>query len=141
MFDRQDAVERISLGVVTVGSLAYNTGFLRALLDQGKEAAFSMKFDPHAFPEPQLREFLQSSAYIFMNESEAANICRLLGWQGVEQLFQTGRQKDVYKRQIPGRRSKNMTSAPRAGTCPPPRCPAATSRRSSWRGRWSGIPR
>lgn len=95
VFDRQDAVERISLGVVTVGSLAYNTGFLRALLDQGKEAAFSMKFDPHAFPEPQLREFLQSSAYIFMNESEAANICRLLGWQGVEQLFQTGRQKCV----------------------------------------------
>lgn len=46
VFDRQDAVERISLGVVTVGSLAYNTGFLRALLDQGKEAAFSMKFDP-----------------------------------------------------------------------------------------------
>ena len=68
VFDRQDAVERISLGVVTVGSLAYNTGFLRALLDQGKEAAFSMKFDPHAFPEPQLREFLQSSAYIYERE-------------------------------------------------------------------------
>ncbi len=95
VFDREDAVEKIDLGVVTVGSLDYNMGFLHALLEQGKEAAFSMKFDPHAFPEAQLREFLRSSAYIFMNESEAANICRLLGWQNVERLFQTGRQKCV----------------------------------------------
>lgn len=94
-FDAEEAVAQVDLGILTVGNLKYNTAFLEALTRQGKDVAFSMKFDPHAFPTDALQRFLQQSSYLFMNQREAQSICGLFRYPGVEALFASGRQKCV----------------------------------------------
>lgn len=73
--------------LVTVGQLAYNRQFVARTRAAGVPLVWMMKADVYAYPPVTLREFLDSSAIVIMNDIEAEYVMRALGFTALGDLL------------------------------------------------------
>lgn len=83
--------ENSRMAILTVPMSMNTPGITEALEKTDIPLALSMMYDPYSFPPPLLRRLLLRSELIFMNEGEAAYICREFGLGAVTELFALGR--------------------------------------------------
>ncbi|MCD7736382.1 MAG: PfkB family carbohydrate kinase [Lachnospiraceae bacterium] len=83
--------ENTKLGVVTVASRQDNRYFVDQCKKHGVPIVFGMKDDFDAFPAVFLKELLEESSIIFMNEVEREIIEQIYGCSTIKRLFETGK--------------------------------------------------
>lgn len=81
--------------LVTVGQLDYNRQFVAGARAASVPVVWMMKSDVHAYPPDVLREFLDASAIVLMNQVEAAYVLRELELASVTQMLAAGRRAIV----------------------------------------------
>lgn len=82
-----DLIKRANYGVITVGSLQYNTKFANACNQENVPIIFGMKCDFKVFPKEILQDLLEKSSIIFMNEGESEEIKKVLEYKDIRELF------------------------------------------------------
>lgn len=76
------------LAVMTVASKPDNQEFFAKCLKHSVPLVFGMKSDPNAFPEDFLKDILNYSKLIFMNEAEQNFLEVLFGFNSITDLFE-----------------------------------------------------
>lgn len=79
-------MDRAAYALVTVGQLAYNRQFVREVRRAQIPLVWMMKADVLAYPPDVLREFLDASEYVIMNEVEASYVLHAVGAVSAEDL-------------------------------------------------------
>ncbi len=74
--------------LVTVGQLDYNRQFVREMRRADIPLVWMMKADVLAYPPDVLREFLDASEYVIMNDVEAEYVLRTIGAASAEDVVQ-----------------------------------------------------
>lgn len=83
--------EQTKFGVITVGSYPDNREFLNKCEEYNVPLIFGMKSDFDAFPIEFLKEILNYSKIIFMNQAERETIEQLYHMASVTDLFKSGK--------------------------------------------------
>lgn len=86
-------LEEASLGVITVASYKDNRYFFDRCQELGIPVAFGMKDDRSAFPKQFLKELLDKSRIIFMNESESQMLRKTFALQELSDLLSGSQDK------------------------------------------------
>lgn len=81
------------MGVITVASKEDNQDFFNQCKKNNIPIAFGMKDDMEAFPKQFLKEILEESSLIFMNETEKNTIVSMYDFQNITDLFLYGKVK------------------------------------------------
>ena len=87
---KDEFFEQTKLGVITVGSYPDNREFFNKCKKHDVPLIFGMKSDFDAFPENFLKEILEYSKIIFMNQTERETIEQLYHMTSITDLFKTG---------------------------------------------------
>lgn len=89
----RDIIKRAKYGVITVGNLEYNMAFAEACVKEDVPIIFGMKCDFESFSSDALKQMLNASTIIFMNEGEKEEIKKLFNLDNIYDLFKNGRCK------------------------------------------------
>ncbi len=85
----EDLIKRAKYGIITIGSLAYNSKFADLCVKNNVPIIFGMKWHYDVLNEETLQKLLTQSQIIFMNESEEKEIIESLKLSKITDLLQS----------------------------------------------------
>jgi len=89
--DLPDAVfADLKYGIVTVGNSQHTHQFVDQMTSHDVPVVWSLRNDPHAFPQSLVEQLISAAQLLFMNQFEAEQLLVMLGLSGVDGLFELG---------------------------------------------------
>jgi len=86
-----DAIFRdLEYGIVTVGNADHTRQFVDQMVNHDVPVVWSLRNDPHAFPQSLVEQLISAAQLLFMNQFEAEQLLTMLQLTGLDGLFDRG---------------------------------------------------